>query len=267
MTLIPLLGMSSEALNGDGYYCEPCHVLVEETLKRALPEAERLAKGTHAGRSKDVEFPIRDMIDRACDTLDQRWRYTSWIRERCQQVVDNNKDSLADAITLRPEGVQDTKATYEITRDACANRLDVCDLPEPLPSTKLKKCDKCLAVSKDIISVLTRRKGEKEYLSKAHIWGLLDTECSDIHKRFPSPLAAQLETYCDTLLEDHDEDIAALLAEYRGTDHDDESRRNFPYAVCAKGEEVAEVCSTSRTDWNGLTSPWASVENKAHHEL
>lgn len=85
--------------------------------------------------------------------------------------------------------------------------------------------------------------GEPGYLSKSHVWHVLDAGCDGLRARFPRAVAEQLVDFCETYVEEYASDVARLLIEF--TDG------HLVYNMCAKGEDGAEACSSglSRRAW------------------
>ena len=158
---------------------------------------------------------------------------------------------------------------YDKISYACAERMDLCDRPTEADieeryaasNGRMAPCDECLTVVREVQDVLVRKKsGSRYYLSRKHVWAVLEDACTLVLAHHPPPHAARLQERCEQLMEEFDEDMADAFANYGFDDPSAPAR-----AIC--GRAAAGLCKNRQGDWDGVHSPWAASPSYDKDEL
>ena len=156
---------------------------------------------------------------------------------------------------------------YDATYATCVTRQDLCDgldaeddETEEAAVSDLDKCEGCKSVVADIAGVLTRSKGAPGYLSRKHVWAVLEEECTFIVARFPKRLGLRLQESCQDLLQDYDEDMVDVFSS---------ADPNPGRTIC--GKQTARMCRKGKGNkWNEFRRSVfhaASGAPGAHYDL
>jgi hypothetical protein len=74
-----------------------------------------------------------------------------------------------------------------------------------------EECARCMDVVLETEMVVQRSNGVPGFLTKQHVWSVLDTICSEFIYRHPRSVAQQLEAVCLDIMEEHDSALAAVF--------------------------------------------------------
>ena len=195
-----------------------------------------------AGVSEEVTFDLLRLARDACSPHDFRSSHEEAIATRCDDILDKN----AHVVSSSFRGTAPTpESMYERTLGVCAETMDLCDAPTDAPPAASNKCEACLAVVQDVMDVLGRGRGTATYLSKKHVWGVLDDVCASLPLRHPSDggWAAAMQHVCDDILDTVEDDVAEALLDGRSP------------ARAACGSDGLALCKGRKGDW---TAAWRS---------
>ena len=88
-----------------------------------------------------------------------------------------------------------------------------------------EECARCMDVVLETEMVVQRSNGAPGFLTKTHVWGVLDTICSEFIYRHPRSVAQQLEAVCLDIMEEHDSALAAVFLKKCVGAHKEEDER------------------------------------------
>ena len=244
----PTTFVASTKSNAGGYFCKGCAVVMEHTFLQIVEKMEFLEANTRAGEAKEVTMDFEEeIINSLCDSnlfLD----YTREIKDACKQIVDKNSKLVANAFT-KPK--TDYTYLYDLIQDVCGeDKMNLCDDDEEEVNYK-DKCELCLTVVSDIKNVLTRKKAADVYMTRKHVWAVLEDECQHIVFRFKGVLGRRLQNMCESLMDDYEEEMAEALLD----------GNHLGKKIC--GKSGANICKKRKGAWEGKNSPWHQVPNSA----
>merc|ERR1711991_592532 len=121
--------------------------------------------------------------------------------------------------------------------------MNLCDDDEVDVDPK-DKCELCLTVVQDIKNVLTRKKAADVYMTRKHVWAVMEDECQHIVFRFQGKTGRRLQSMCEELMDDYEEEIAEALLD----------GNNLGKKIC--GKQAANKCRKRKGNWEGKSSPW-----------
>lgn len=267
------------ASNANNYFCRGCATTMEHVWRGAEPMVARISSRMTAGAQANASLDIKGLVvDRICTEAvlqdgfgtsnlgarfekDHRLRYVGTIRDACTQMVDKNADVISGAFA---GNFPDVAGLYDATYATCVTQQDLCDGPEEEEEeaavAELDQCEGCKSVVADIAGVLTRSKGAPEYLSRKHVWAVLEEECTFIVARFPKRLGLRLQESCQDLLQDYDEDMVDVFAS---------ADPNPTRTIC--GKQTARMCRKGKgNNWKEFRRSLfhaASGAPGAHYDL
>lgn len=96
------------------------------------------------------------------------------------------------------------------------------------------------------------------YLTKTHVWGHFDEGCAMIQARYPPSISGRLQSACDELIEEYEEEIAEAFL----------SRVDTPSKVIC-GKRGSGVCRNQQGNWKlkaDLKSPF-SLQQSLNYDL
>jgi hypothetical protein len=249
---------SAEPANADGYFCKGCGVIMEHAYHGVKNLIDQRQQYLTAGVSEKIELDIRGkIVEPICDKLEFK-DYTFEIKETCSQVIEKNAGVVAHAFT-EMKGEYGYEKLYDMTNSICEERMHLCEKGKDVIEWKEDKdqCQLCLDVVQDIQNVLTRKKGSKTYLTRKHIWEVLEAECAEIVFRFGGTRGRRLQSMCEDLFDDYEDEMASafLSGESPGKN------------IC--GKSGAGKCKNRKGQWKGQNSPWMQVPpgSISHNEL
>lgn len=271
LPLVLLLSLMREkpvaASNANNYFCKGCATVMEHVWRNAEPMIQRISSKVTAGSAANATVDIKGLVvDGICkesiladgfDTSNLGGRfseshhlaYVSTIRDACTQMVDKNAQVIAGAFS---GNFPDLADLYTTMYDTCVTQQDLCNAPEEDVANDeisgLDKCESCKSVVGDTVGVLTRSKGSADYLSRKHVWSVLEEECSFIVSRFPKRIGLRLQEACQDLLQDYDEDIVDVLSS---------ADSNPVRTIC--GKQTARMCR------KGKENKWSSFLKSLFH--
>ena len=220
---------AAQASNADNYFCRACATLFEESWHASEPIVAKLRANLAAGHAKNVTVDLKGrVVQKICDQgrfrPTDRLAYTDRIRDGCAKIVEQNDWVVAEGLSGKE--FPDLADLYPRTYWACVEKMDLCDpvplkahafdpvlFEDKLPGTsKLDECERCKAVVADIIGVLSRSKGSPKYRTREHVWSVLEDECVHIVSRFPKHVGLRLQSTCENLLEDYEDELVGFFA-------------------------------------------------------
>ena len=279
LLLLVSLPPPAAPLLSNGYYCKACVVLVEQAHAELFERIKRMPKQTAESK---LELDVAATIRTTCAGPVLR-AHTEPIREGCAQIAERNAGVFVAAFGnfnwrgRTPEPTQ----VFDVIQDACVAKMDLCAgsycmVPPCADWRPANPCDDCKAVVQDVVDTLLRRRGGQGYLNAAHVWGVLESECSPgLLMRHPKAFAARLSETCDALMEEFDDDIAAVFL--RGEPHPLRAICGPSMAAMCGGQGVAEEAKKEGAgggadplaakksvpqlngDWDAWRGPWSHV--------
>jgi hypothetical protein len=241
-----------EPPNAGGYFCKGCSVVMEHTFHDLNKKMERLQGSIAAGVEKEIKINIREEIVLPLCEKNSFQAYTKEIKDACKQIVSKNAHVVDHAFKGFRQNYNDL---YKRTNTVCVQEMNLCS-GEPSEIDLGNKCEVCLGVVQDIQAVLTRKKGSKDYLTRKHIWSSIEAECQEIVFRFDGRVGRKMQSMCENLLDDYEEEIADAF--FSGNE-------NPGKLIC--GKAGARMCKKRKGDWVGKLSPWSQVQVTTHNEL
>lgn len=242
----------SDRPNANGYFCKGCAVVMEHTFHGLVEKMDVLQQGVTAGVEKEVKINIKEeIIEPLCEKPIFQ-SYTEEIKDACKQIVSKNSRVVDAAF----KGFRhDYTELYKRTKEVCVDKMNLCSGDAPEIGVD-DNCQICLGVVQDMQAVLTRKKGSKEYLTRKHIWNVIESQCQDILLRFDGRLGRKMQSMCEDLLDDYEDSIADAF--FSG-------EKNPGKYIC--GKAGAHYCKKRKGDWAGKLSPWSQVSEAGHNEL
>ena len=253
------------AANANNYFCRGCATVIEHTWQNTLPIIQSFSASKTAGSTANTTFDIQNLVvKKLCTTSSTKFhvksslRYTEEIRDTCAQMVNTNPSIVSGSISgTFPE----LSKLYERTESVCMNQMDLCSAPsmEQLEAFKnVNECEMCQIIVDDMTDTLTRCKGSNMYLTKTHVWGHIDDGCSMIQARYPPSISGALQTACDNLFEDYEEEIADAFT----------SKVDNPAKIIC-GKMGKGVCKNMKGNWkiNPLLKSPFSLQQSPNYDL
>ncbi len=200
----PAVETVHKAVNGSGYYCRGCAVMVEAVHQHILSTVERWGE-------PGFTIEVRDFLDDHCAGSARRGE------EQQIQHACNDLKSYGGVIGTRHFGASlpSDSALYLRTLQICTDELGVCYAAPIAPPSLTKKkgrrakrwCTACATIATDLHDVLTRRdRADSSFLSNDHVRAAITTQCAHLPRRFLGGRAlSKLEEVCEEL-----EDTGAL---------------------------------------------------------
>ena len=234
--------------NAGGYFCKGCAVVMEHTFLQVIEKMQFMEANTPAGEEKEVRVDFEEEIVKPLCTSALFLDYTREIKDACKQIVDKNSRVVANAFS-KPKS--DYSFLYDKIQMVCGeDRMNLCDMDE-VQVDLTSKCDMCLTIVQDIKNVLTRKKAADVYMTRKHIWSVLEDECQHIVFRFQGKVGRRLQSMCENLMDDHDEEMAEAFLE----------GNNLGKNIC--GKNGANFCRKRKGQWSGKDSPFMQVPGSA----
>ena len=255
------------ASNAGNYFCRGCATTMEHVWRGAEPMVSRISSRITAGKKSEATLDIKGLVvEGICSEAvlqdgfgtsnlgarfedSHRLRYVETIRDACKQMVDKNAGVISGAFG---GNFPDLAGLYDATYKTCVTQQDLCDGEkeevEEEGAIELDKCEGCKSVVADIAGVLTRSKGAPDYLSRKHVWGVLEEECTFIVSRFPRRLGLRLQESCQDLLQDYDEDMVDVFSS---------ADPNPARTIC--GKQTARMCR------KGKENKWKEFRRSVFH--
>ena len=183
---------------------------MEHTFLQVIEKMQFMEANTPAGEEKEVRVDFEEEIVKPLCNSALFLDYTREIKDACKQIVDKNSRIVANAFS-KPKS--DYSFLYDKIQMVCGeDRMNLCDNDE-VQVDLTSKCDMCLTIVQDIKNVLTRKKAADVYMTRKHIWSVLEDECQHIVFRFQGKVGRRLQNMCENLMDDHDEEMAEAFLE------------------------------------------------------
>jgi hypothetical protein len=209
-----------KSVNGSGYYCRGCAVMVEAVHEHILGTVDRWGE-------PGFTIEVREFLNEHCSGAAGRGE-----EEQIQRACAELK-GYGGVIGARHFGqsVPSDTLLYARTVRICTDELGMCYAAARPPSVLGKKkpgrhaskvwCAACATIAADLHDVLTRRDKEHEtFLSDTHVQVAIAAECGNLHRRFPASRAlSRVDEVCEEL--DDGGDLRRLQRALGGLDGDD----------------------------------------------
>ncbi len=246
MLLLPKVSVAKS--NADGYFCKGCAVVMEHTFLQVVEKLQFMEANTPAGEQKEVKMHFdKEIIEPLCDS-NVFADYTREIKDACKQIVDKNSNVVATAFV---NAKSNYNYLYNKIQDICGEKkMNLCDDDE-VDIDYEDKCELCLSVVQDIKHVLTRKKAADVYMTRKHVWAVMEDECQHIVFRFKGKIGRRLQNMCEELMDDYEEEIAEALLD----------GNKLGKKIC--GKQGANKCRKRKGNWEGKSSPWMQVPRSA----
>lgn len=247
---------------GNGQFCRGCAVLLEHAADEVRDFARHVSTKVEAGSKKKIKLDVNALIAKPMCSKPYYLGYTSSIKDACKQIIDKNFFVVGEA--FRNHGQPSPDDVYGIIDWACRERMDLCDGFQDDSDYGTDPCHQCLTVVRNVQDLLTRRRDSKDYLSRKHVWGVLEDACPYMEMHHPKPYGFGLRSMCDVLMEDYDEELARVFVQ-----HDPNDSLSPGQMIC--GSSTAALCKENELEGEdaleGKASPWAQLPSHEKDEL